>query len=242
MGEKVESRVVGKAGMHQDDADRSFSVLGGPTSDPDDCVIDPNSLCQGRGLGGHMCDLTESGVVGSVGMCRDTADGSKGELGCPRVERNERVANPNLLCRAIGPEGHLGKSDMLGDVQGVGRRRSDVDSVGVDGRRCRIDGVTSIARCESKRLETRMLAENARSQRQQYKQTTANIPRSSTPSGNRPRRPTGQSNPPRRRGRLKTNLEMSVRRISTSCVEQSHRGQIWRLKSIGFVVYQPQVL
>jgi hypothetical protein len=76
-----------------------------------------------------------------------------------RIVENERVGDTSALRRETRPGGHPGEQVGSAGVQDNRERRDDGIGVGYDGNRCRMDGATSSARRESKRLETRMLAE-----------------------------------------------------------------------------------
>ena len=107
------------------------------------------------------------------------------------------------------------------------------------------DGATSDACCESKRIETRSLAEQEGNQHERYKCTESDIPRLSTPPMNNLRRPTDLVNPPRRRGRLKRSLVRSEDRIwrrSTYQVVRPRRGQSGRIERSGYVVYSQEMV
>ena len=67
-----------------------------------------------------------------------------------------------------------------------------------------MDGATSGADCESKRLETRPLAERQAGQHEQYKCIMAHVPQAgpSAPSHKSPRHPIGWPNPPRRQRQI----------------------------------------
>jgi hypothetical protein len=76
-----------------------------------------------------------------------------------RIVENERVGDTSALRRDTRPGGHPGEQVGSAGVQDNRERRDDGIGVGYDGNRCRMDGATSSTRRESKRLETRMLAE-----------------------------------------------------------------------------------
>ena len=83
---------------------------------------------------------------------------------------------------------------------------NDVEGTRYDKRRLRMNGATSGARCELKRLETRSLAEEQTSQHERRKRTTAHVPRPPIPPPipKHHRRLADHPNPPRQRGRLKS--------------------------------------
>ena len=129
------------------------------------------------------------------------------------------------------------QEDESEDVGGERECESDGDGVEMDGRRCRMDGATSGASSDSKRVDTRSLAEIRSSQQERRQRTTAHAPRTSTPTLRYARSLSDHVDPPRRRGRLKT----IPRRVSISSttyqVERSYRGHIGRTRAIGYVVY-----
>jgi hypothetical protein len=76
-----------------------------------------------------------------------------------RSKDNECVVETNALRRDTRPGGHPGEQVGSADIQDNRERRDDGIGVGYDGNGCRMDGATSSARRESKRLKTRLLAE-----------------------------------------------------------------------------------
>ena len=102
--DQVEWRVV------KGDQDHG-NVAGGPPSVDEvsgsarnERAVSTNSPCRDPAPGGHMCDPTESRVVGSVGTRRDNADEfPSAQEGSPD-DGNDRVDDPNAQCRAIGPK------------------------------------------------------------------------------------------------------------------------------------------
>ena len=88
----------------------------------------------------------------------------------------------------------------------------------MDGRQWWMDGATSGARRDSKRVGSRLLAGNEEGQHEGRNRTTDDAPRPSTLLPNDPKRPMYPPNPPCRRGRLK----MNPRRISQVSIEKIH--------------------
>ena len=108
-----------------------------------------------------------------------------------------------------------------------------------------MDGATSGARRDSKRVETDPLAEDKARQHEWRKRMRSDVPRSSTPPPEHPRPLTDYVDPPRRRGRIKSRSE-KIRRTkmkkSTYRIVQPRRGQSRRTKRIGDVTYEVQML
>ena len=155
----------------------------------------------------------------------------------PRNQENERGADTNALRRVRGPGGQLGEEVGLGDVEGDWKRLSDGEGIEMDGIRHGMDGAASGASGESKRLDTRPLAETDSSQhewRERRERRTAHVPEPSTPPPDHHRRPTDHPNPPRRRGRIKTRtrkISQTRARKLTHHFERSRRGRIGRPRS-----------
>ena len=154
---------------------------------------------------------------------RKVLEGAGYDGRCPRTEENQRDVETNAQCRARGSGGQIGEEVEPEDVEGDWERQSDGDGVAYDGRRCRMDGATSGARGDSKRVDTRSLAEVRSSQQERRQRTMAHVPEPSTPLPNDPKRPTNPPNPPRRRGRLKTR----PRRVSPAGSRKSTHQAIW---------------
>ena len=155
----------------------------------------------------------------------------------PRGDASDDGGDANPPSRDRGPGGRLGERDELGDVEGDLERQSDGDGDGMEGRRGSKDGATSGARRDSKRVETRPLAEDETDQHGQRKRTTGDAPRPSTPPTIDPRRPTDHPNPPRRRGRLKTRPRRISTRRWTYQVTRTRRGRIGRIGCVKHVVH-----
>ena len=168
---------------------------------------------------------------------RKVLEGAGYDGRCPRTEENQRDVETNAQCRARGSGGQIGEEVEPEDVEGDWERQSDGDGVAYDGRRCRMDGATSGARGDSKRVDTRSLAEVRSSQQERRQRTMAHVPEPSTPLPNDPKRPTNPPNPPRRRGRLKTR----PRRVSPAGSRKSTHQAIWSRRDhigrVGYVVY-----
>ena len=100
----------------------------------------------------------------------------------------------NVQCRDRGPGGHRGEEVELEDVEGefgeVGgewEHQSDGNGVVYKGDRCRKDGATSGARCDSIRVEARPLAGDEGGQHDRHKRTMVHVPEPSTPLPNSPK-------------------------------------------------------
>ena len=128
----------------------------------------------------------------------------------PKSVRNERDVDTKALRRVRGPGGHLVEEVRLGDIEDDRERQSDGDGDEMDGIRLGMDAATSGASGESRRLDTRPLAETDSSQHERRERGTAHVPRPSTPPTIDHRHPTDHPNPPRRRGRIK----MKPRQVS----------------------------
>ena len=110
----------------------------------------------------------------------------------------------------------MGEPEELRGVASNWRRWNHGEGVGYDGKGCRMDGATSGARRDSKRVETDPLAIEQEGQHKRRKRTTSDVPRPSTPPPIHPRRPAEPVDPPRRRGRLKSR----PRRVSQTRVHK----------------------
>ena len=122
----------------------------------------------------------------------------------PRSDENARVVETNALRRDRGPGDPRGDQEAMGTVERNWKREIDGDGDDDDGRWWGMDGATSAARRDSKRVKMDALAEYQASQHEQRQRMTTNVPGPSTPPPNHHRRPHTHPNPPRRRGRLKT--------------------------------------
>ena len=121
----------------------------------------------------------------------------------PRSRENERVNEMSVPCQDRGPGGHMGELVTSRGVEGDWRCRNDGQGIGYDGKACRMDGTTSGARRDSKRVKTDPLAIEKEGQHERRKRTTSDVPRPSTPLPIHPRRPTEPVDPPRRQGQMK---------------------------------------
>ena len=155
----------------------------------------------------------------------------------PEIVKNERDVETNALRRGNGPGGHLVEEVGPGDIEDDREHQSDGDGDEMNGRTARMDDATSGARRESKRLESRPIAENETSQNEQRERKIAHVPRPSTPPTIDHRHPMDHVNPPRRRGRIKTRPRQVSRiraRKLTHHFERSHRGRTERPRSDGY--------
>ena len=135
----------------------------------------------------------------------------------------------------------MGKDVEPEDVEGDWERQSDGNGVGYDGRRCRMDGTTSGASGDSKRVDTRSLAEVRSSQQERRKRTMAHAPRPSTPTLRYARSLSDHVDPPRRRGRLKTRPRNVSYPRWTYQATRTRRGRIGRIERAGYVAYRPEM-
>ena len=124
----------------------------------------------------------------------------------------------------------------LGDAEVDRERQSDGNGIETDGTGCRMDGATSGARRDSKRVETQPLAEVETGQHRQRNHTTAHVPQPSTPPPPYSRSPSDCMNPLQHRGRLKTKPRRVSRarsRRSTHQAIRSRQGRIGQIRAIG---------
>ena len=105
------------------------------------------------------------------------------------------------------------------------------------GKWCRKDSATSDAHCESKRLETRSLAEEEVSQQELEKRTKRNIPEPSQPPSSHPRRPTEPVDLSHCRGRLKTQPRRVSKPRRTYQVIRPRQG---RIRRVGHAAYDSE--
>ena len=169
--------------------------------------VETSAPCRVRGSGGHLGDREKSEVVEGDPDRAKVVKGAGYNGKRPKSVRDERDVEMNTLRRDRGPGGHLDQTVKSGDVGGKQERLSDGEGIEMDGIRYGMDGAASGASGESKRLDTRPLAETDSSQherREQRERRTAHVPEPSTPPPDHHRRPMDHVNPPCRRGRMKT--------------------------------------
>ena len=108
-----------------------------------------------------------------------------------------------------------------------------------------MDGITSGAHRNSKRVKTDPLAIEKECQHEQCKCTKNDAPRPSTPPPEHPRLLTDYINPPCQQGQIKSQSG-KIRRMktkkSTHRIVWPHRGQIRHIKRIGDAAYEVQML
>ena len=163
----------------------------------------------------------------------------------PRSDGNTRGVVPNPPCRDRRPGGHSGEQESSRVVEGDWRRRTDVEGVAYDWERREMDGATSGARRDSKRVETDPLAEDKARQHEWRKRTRSDVPRPSTPPPEYPTSLTNYVDPPRRRGRMKPRprkVNRTKMKKPTYRIVRSRRGQSGRIERIGYVVNEVQML
>ena len=136
----------------------------------------------------------------------------------------------------------MGERVESGDIDDDLRRQSDGDGVDTDGKGCRTGGATSGARRESKRLETRPLAEVEMDQHGQRHHTTEYTPRPSIPPPRYARSLSAYVDPPRRRGRLKSRPRSISTSRRTYQVTWTRRSRIRRIGCVGYVVYSQEMV
>ena len=96
-----------------------------------------------------------------------------------------------------------------------------------------------------KQVETRLLAGDKGQYQQVERDITTDVPETSTPPPNDPKRPIELPNPPRRRGRIKSRsgkIRRTKMKKLTYRIVQPRRGQSGRIKRIGDVAYEVQML
>ena len=139
----------------------------------------------------------------------------------------------------------MGKPKASRDVEGDWRRQSEGKGDLRGGSRGETDGATSGARSDSKRVDPRPLA-NQEGQHQGFtRNKTAHVPEPSTPPTNDPKCAIHQPNLPRRRGQIKSRsrkIRRTKMRRLTYQVGRRRRGQIRRIKHIGDIAYEVQML
>ena len=160
----------------------------------------------------------------------------------PRSDGSTRVVETNAPCRDNRLGGHIGERGGPGDAEGDWERLSDGEGIEMDRTGCQMDGATSGARCESKRLESHSLAVERVSQHERRNRTTDDAPRPSTPLPNDPKRPMDHPNPPRRRGKTKTRPRNISNPRWTYQATQTRRGRIGRIERAGYVAYGPEMV
>ena len=154
--------------------------------------------------GDHLGDREKSEVVEGGPDRAKVVEGAGYNGKPPESVRNQRDVDMNALCRVRGLGGRIVEEVGPGDVEDDRERRSDGNGDDTDGIRGGMDDATSGVSGESKRLDTRPLAETDSSQHKRRERGMAHVPERSTPPPDHHRRPTDHPNPPRRRGRIKT--------------------------------------
>lgn len=133
------------------------------------------------------------------------SDNLQGPKECPEGTRNWRNVDTNASSQVRGPRGQEEPRKVLGVAEDEWKRRNDRERVGMEGKWCWMDGATSSTSCDSKRVETRLLAgDEGSGQHERQKQKPNDVPEPPTPLGIHPRRPTKPVDEPRRRGKLKS--------------------------------------
>jgi hypothetical protein len=213
----------------------------GPGSEKNERVGDTNSLCRDRWPGGRLGERDGSRVVDGVRDHRKGVDGAEHDGIRPRGVRDERDVETNAPSREMPPGDPEGDQIEPGDVESGRERQSVGDGDQAGGSRGWMDGATSGARRDSKRVETTPLAEGETGQHERRKRTTTDAPGPSEPPPDHPRSLTDYVDPPRRRGRLKTRpRKVSTRRRRTYQVTRTHRGRIGQIRPFVCVVYGPE--
>ena len=126
-----------------------------------------NTLRRETGPGGHAELQEASRGVEVDSDRRNVVEGSEYD-GIGRVrDGNGDDVDTNAPGRVRGSGDTGGKQEATGGVERDWRRRNDVKGVGCDGNSGIMDGATSAARRDSKRVETDALAEYEASQHKQ---------------------------------------------------------------------------
>jgi hypothetical protein len=192
--------------------------------------------------GGHRGEWEMLGVIEGNPDRGNVVDLAEHDGICPSSDENERRVETNASCRGNHPGGRIGEPKASRDVEGDWSRESDGDGVGYHGERGEMDGVTSGARGDSKRVDPRPLADREGQHQRFTRNETAHVPELSTPPTNDPKRPTEYVDPPRRRGRMKSRPRKVNRTkeeevdlpncTATSRPKQAHRAhRICRIRS-----------
>ena len=184
--------------------------------------------------GGHLGDRERSEVVEGDPDRTKVVEGARYNGKRPKSIRDARDVETNALRQDRGPGGHLDQTVELGGISAEQERRSDGDDVETDETGCRMDGATSGARRDSKRVETRPLAGVKANQHEQRKRGTAHVPQPSTPPPSYSRSLSAYVDPPRRRRRIKTKPRQISRiraRRLTHHFERSRHGRIGQPRS-----------
>jgi hypothetical protein len=200
---KARDRLYDPSGeaVEPDDPHTYQEGLRGNTSDAVDRTDAP---CRDTRLGGDGGDEVESrGTEVDLGR-RNVGKGAEHDGIRPRGVRDERDVETNAPSREMPPGDPEGDQIESGDVESGRERQSVGDGDQAGGRRGWMDGATSGARRDSKRVETTPLAEGETGQHERRKRTTTDAPGPSEPPPDHPRSLTDYVDPPRRRGRLKT--------------------------------------
>ena len=156
------------------------NVQEGPEDDRNERVDGTNAPCRGIGPGGHLEVQRELRGV-KVDLDRQTVVWRAGySVICPRSSGNARGVETNPLRRDRGPGGHRGE-EASGGVEDDRERESGGRGVVYDGDRCRMDGATSGARHDSKRVGTKLLAGDEEGQHERREYKTAYAPRPFAP-------------------------------------------------------------
>ena len=234
-----------RPGEEPEEPDDKAVVPGDPHSDTECHGGKMNALRRDKGPRGHMGELERSRGVEGIRDRGMVVNGAEHDGIHPSSCENEREVETNAPCRRNRPGGLMGEPKVLRDVEGDWSHKSDVDGVRYNGRRDGKDGATSSARCDSKRVETRLLAGEKGQYQQVERDITTDVPEASTPPPNDPRRPVELPNLPRRRGRIKLRsrkIRRTKMRRLTYQVRQQRRGPSRCMKCIGDVAYEVWML
>ena len=176
------------AADNPDEPDGETDVPGGaqrvqerPRDDRNGRVVETNVLRRDTGPGDPRGEQEASRGVEGVRDRRKVVDDAEHDGICHGRDGSGGDVETNAPGRDRGPGGQSSEQEAMGDVERDWKRENAVGGAGYDGRWCRMDGATSGARCNSKRVGTRSLAEEQTSQHEQRKRTTAHVPRPPIP-------------------------------------------------------------
>ena len=154
-----------RAREEQSNPDDEAAAPGDIHSDPEchrgktnEQIVETNALRRNKGPRGHMGELERSRGVEGVRDRGTAVDGAEHDGIRPSSDGSEREVKTNAQSRRNTPGGHMGEPKASRDVEGDWRRRTDVEGVAYDWERREMDGATSGARRDSKRVETDPLA------------------------------------------------------------------------------------
>jgi hypothetical protein len=216
-----------------------------PRSVSNERVDEANAPRRRNNPGSHLGEPEASRGVEGVWDRGTVVDSAEHDGISPSRVRNGREVDTNARDQRTRPGGHMGEPKASRDVEGDWSRESDGDGVGYHGERGKMEGVTSGACGDSKRVDPRPLADREGQHQRFTRNETAHVPEPSTPPTNDHKRSTELPDPPRRRGKLKSRtkrIRRSKMKKSTYRIVRPRRGQSRRIERIGYVEYEVQML